>query len=215
LSNKEEAGNHTPKISYCRLRVITRSRRSGIEHASAVLFVPEKFQISWRYIFDDMTPGEITKFIRMITDPHGRLRIPKTAWTLKEIKFLQYCLKHNYSPNEIMDSLKLLEPKTATDFVKIKERKRTRHHLTPKARGGKNGNSKIVRLPRRFHESWHYVLDHLFPEEMVKFIRVFLQGKGLKKQKRRWTKYEITALRIIIQQNSLKEVTEKIRNLFS
>lgn len=200
---------------FWRLRVITRSRRTGFESECAALFVPEKFQVMWRYMFDDMTPNEIIKFIRIITHPLGYVGINKSAWTYRELEFLRASIKSQYSKKDIVHVLSALNMASLHEAPQHFDRQKTKHHLRPKARGGKNGNSKIVRFPRKFHEAWHYVFYHLLPEEVVKFVRVLLQGKGLHKFKRRWSKKEIHALHIVIQQNSLFEVTEKIRELFS
>ena len=197
-----------------RLRVITRSRRTGTEYEKLSLFVPETFRIEWRYLFDDMAPGEIIKFVHCLTCPKKYAGISKSSWKHLEIEFLQRAIKNNYLKKDISKVLGALES-YLHGAAQRTDHQKTRHHLTPKVRGGKNGNSKVIRLPKRFHGAWHYVFGHLLPDEVIKFVRVFLQGKGLHKLKRRWSKDEILALRSIIQQNSMREVTEKIKALFS
>ncbi len=44
-----------------------------------------------------------------------------------------------------------------------------KHHVTPKARGGKG--KKTVYLPEDFHEAWHLLFKDLKPGEIKFFIR--------------------------------------------
>ena len=46
----------------------------------------------------------------------------------------------------------------------------TRHHLTPRSRGGNEAKSNLLRLKRKRHWYWHYVFKLLTLEEVIMLL---------------------------------------------
>jgi len=85
---------------------------------------------------------------------------------------------------------------------KTNGRKMTRHHLTPRARGGKEGKNNIVKIPDRYHVAWHTFFGNLTPKEAIHFMRVIFSRKGKKHGK--WTVEELYNLQLSIQEKCEK-----------
>jgi hypothetical protein len=79
-------------------------------------------------------------------------------------------------------------------------RKITRHHLVPRSRGGRDKKDNIVKIPDRYHESWHRFFGNLTPKEAIHFIKKIFMGRGRRKSK--WTMEELYDLQLEIQKQT-------------
>lgn len=48
------------------------------------------------------------------------------------------------------------------------------HHVRPRSRGG-NNDDNVVSLPRKFHETWHYLFGNMTVDEVHRFIDIIMQ----------------------------------------
>ncbi len=45
--------------------------------------------------------------------------------------------------------------------------KKTRHHILPKSRGGKNNRENIIKVERKLHSLYHMLFDNKTPNEIL------------------------------------------------
>ena len=50
------------------------------------------------------------------------------------------------------------------------QNRKTKHHITPKSRGGKNTLENICRVQGKEHEKYHYLFDNRTPEEILDYL---------------------------------------------
>jgi 5-methylcytosine-specific restriction endonuclease McrA len=48
-----------------------------------------------------------------------------------------------------------------------KRNKKTRHHIIPSSRGGKNLENNLAYLPKERHEAYHFLFDNKTPDEII------------------------------------------------
>jgi hypothetical protein len=76
-------------------------------------------------------------------------------------------------------------------------RKITKHHLIPRARGGRDILNNISKIPERSHDAWHKFFGNLTPKEAIQFIRTIFMGRG--KRRGKWTVEDLYELQLEIQ----------------
>ena len=59
----------------------------------------------------------------------------------------------------------------------MRKKKRTRHHIRPKSRGGSNEVSNILMLWETKHRIWHEVFDNRTLEEVIELLIRVKQAK--------------------------------------
>ena len=67
-----------------------------------------------------------------------------------------------------------------------------RHHITPRSRilpGYDEDKDNIVRLPKDFHASWHWMFGNATPEEVCRLINIIMRPGET------WTHHDILELR--------------------
>lgn len=68
-------------------------------------------------------------------------------------------------------------------MAKKKKKKRgrggkTRHHIVPLSRGGKNEWDNIAEVKKKWHDKYHSLFSNKTPEEILEFlVEVFWNGK--------------------------------------
>jgi hypothetical protein len=86
-------------------------------------------------------------------------------------------------------------------------KKITKHHVTPRSRGGTNND--VVLIPNRYHEAWHIFFGNLTSQEAVHFIRVVFPRKESARRGKMWTSGQLYALQLEIQRKTEQQKAEK------
>ena len=49
-------------------------------------------------------------------------------------------------------------------------RRKTRHHIVPRSKGGSNNGNNIAKLDKKKHEAFHTLFSNLTPVEQITFL---------------------------------------------